>query len=497
MLSTSALSPYDIEQLRSVLYDPVEYARVVLGGEMWPLQAEIAHSVASNPLTVVRACHSSGKTWCAAHIVLWALQAYEYCSVVTAAPTETQVKELLWGEIRAAAAQSAIAYPDPNTQDLHLGPRRFALGFSPNQPVRWQGFHNRYVLVVLDEASGIPRELHEGVEALRSSGEVHVLKIGNANEASGAFYEDFSDPRYHKFVISAYDTPNLQGLTLASLRRMSERELDDLPNPHLITRRYVLEMAEKYGEDSDVYRIRVLGEFPRSGGEDVLIPLAWIEQAQRAQVVSGGTWVAGLDVARYGNDRTVLTVRQGMRVVKTYAWSQADTMETCGKVDHYLSNIRPLLHSLNVDAIGLGAGVADRMEELGWPVAAVTVSGAPTDYDEIRFRNLRAQYYWHLRTLFQRGLVGGEISEEQKSELVDIRYRLRSDGSVELEEKEKAKERLGCSPDFADSIMLAFAPVTPATNRFARREGMQVRRGSGPMTLTERRALHARNVGAR
>ena len=232
-----------------VIEDPVLFAKAMLGHEVWSKQREILESVATHPRTAVKACHASSKTFTAAEAVLWWITSRQEAIAVTTAPTWTQVEKLLWGEIRSAVYKSKIAYPKPTMTSLHLGPGRYAIGLSTNEGVRFQGFHGS-VLLVLDEAPGILPAIYEGHRGhpggRRCSGCWHweIPTIG-----SGPFYDAFTENRegWNLITISAFDTPNLEGLTIESLvetaRQGSGPESKTISDDPAVGEREVLRMG--------------------------------------------------------------------------------------------------------------------------------------------------------------------------------------------------------------------------------------------------------------
>jgi hypothetical protein len=287
---------------------------------MWAAQADILAAVATHPRVAVKACHSSGKTFVAAAAVLWFLTRYSDGIVVTTAPTWTQVEKLLWGEIHKAVQRSRIAFPEASKTELRIGPGNYAIGLSTNEGIRFQGFHGR-VLIVVDEAPGVKGEIWEAIEGIRAGGDVHVLALGNPTIASGPFYDAFVTNRDGRqtFTISAFDSPNLAGLTLDELLALLEAELDRNVRPYLVTRRWVREKYHEWGPGHPLWEARVLGQFPTQA-EDALISLAWLEAAARRPIAdTGGPVVAGLDVAGPGEDETVLAVTQGPNILALHA----------------------------------------------------------------------------------------------------------------------------------------------------------------------------------
>ncbi len=436
--------------------DPVEFSRLAFGHDHWGVQAEILQSVARNRRTAVKACHSSGKTFCAADAVLWWITANPDGIAVTTAPTWTQVEKLLWGEIRKSVSVSRIPYPAPLKTQLDLGPNRYAIGLSTNEGVRFQGFHGK-ILIVIDEAPGVRPEIYEAIEGIRAGGDVRILALGNPTIASGPFYDAFTANRegWSLFTISAFNTPNLAGLDLEALLALSEDELDRNVRPYLTTRRWVKEKHREWGPGHPLWESRVLGNFPKQS-QDALISLTWLEDAQRRELRTDQDqlpFTAGIDVAGPGEDETVLVIRQGRNVVEMIAFPQQDPR---GELVAALLPYQGRLELVNVDSAGIGWYLAQHLAEF-FPVQPVNVGTAPSDSE--RYVNLKAEVYWGLRMRFEAGDVAGIQDEKTIAQLSSLRYQHNARGQVVIESKEEARKRGVKSPDRAEAVMLAFAQI--------------------------------------
>jgi hypothetical protein len=443
-----------IEEAWNMIQDPVQFAQAILKLNITAKQQEILRSVAKNPRTAVKACHASGKTFIAAVLVLWFLARYQEVIVVTTAPTRMQVKKVLWGEIHRLICSSELPYPEPSETSLRLGPSRYAIGISTNEGVRLQGFHAKHVFFVLDEAPGVLPEIYEAIEGSRAGGDVRVLEVGNPTIASGPFYDAFSTGRegWKLITISAFDTPNLQGLTIESLLELPEEELDRNPLPYLTTRRWVKEKFHEWGPGHPLWESRVLGNFPAQA-EDALLSLTWLEQAKvREHPVDEGVLDGGLDVAGPGEDETVLAIRCGPKLIHLEAWTESDPR---GKVLAALEPFKSRLRRLNVDATGIGYGMARHIADFKYTVCDINV-GVAARHPE-KYANLKAELYWGLRMRFQSGDISGCFSEKTIGQLAGIRYQHNARGQVVIESKDDARKRGVKSPDQAEAVMLAFA----------------------------------------
>ena len=233
---------------------------------IWSKMTEVMHSVRDNERTSVKAGHSVSKTYTAAQLALWFLYSFYPATVVTTAPSQNQVEQILWREIRQSHSNALIPLGGHVTMtqiDLQKATsdkkqeKWFAYGFSTKpdnvtqQATKMQGFHNEHVLLIFDEAAGIMSKIWEAAEALMTSGFVRLLAIGNPTAAFGEFIDTFNPEKseYHNITISVKDTPNYK----------SGKELI----PGLSGRRYEEAMRKKYGVDNNLYRARVLGEIPQ------------------------------------------------------------------------------------------------------------------------------------------------------------------------------------------------------------------------------------------
>lgn len=458
-------------------------AERLFGVDLWETPAAILDAVfAPSARVAVKACHASSKTHTAALAVALAL--YEGADVLTTAPTWEQVKSVLWGEVHRLLGRSLIPPAEwgaINQTDIAMPGGARALGLSTNEGVRFQGWHARpgsFLLVIFDEAPGVRPDIYEAVEGISAGGDVRHLLLGNPVTASGPFYDLFASAAqgWLRVTIDAFDTPNLRGLGVRDLLSGDEAALDLCPRPYLVARRWVRDRLLEWGEDHPLWQSRVRGRFPLQA-DDGLISLAWLERAGRParHDPTAGPVVAGVDVAGPGEDETVVCVRQGDAILELAAVADADAR---GAV---VDALRPWRHrgldAVNVDAAGIGHYLARHLEDLGIPVRDVNVGAAPTTDDaKERYKNRKAEYFWHLRGRLRDGDVSGLADRAAVAQLAGIRYAHDARGRVEIERKEDARRRGVASPDRAEAIMLAFCPPDPAALR-ARLYGLRSGRG--------------------
>ena len=226
-----------------------------------------------------------------------------------------------------------------------------------------------------------------------------------------------------------------------------------------VSDKFLEDMQSKYGEDSNIYRVRVLGEFPTQS-DDVLLPLHLVESATKRDVEPSPTTpvVWGLDVARYGSDRSALAKRRGQELLEPIkTWSGKDLMELAGIIlteyEAVRYNDRPL--AIYIDAIGIGAGLADRLKELDLPAISVAVSESASLKE--KFTRLRDELFWLAREWFEGRDVKIPQDDALIQEITGIRYKYLSTGKLKIESKDEMKRRGQRSPDVADSFVLTFA----------------------------------------
>jgi hypothetical protein len=440
---------------------PNRFIQGYLRANLWKKQQDIVDSVFKNVRTSVKACHASGKTYVAAAIGLAFVTRFKEAVVVTTAPTWPQVEKLLWGEAHKLIRQSCYPFPKPLQTELRLGPKRYMYGMSTSvekqdEGVKSQGIHAENVLIIIDEAPGVDPKLHESMEAALSSGNAHILEIGNPTIPSGPFADTFGRHRsmWNTFTISAFDTPNLMGLTIEDLLRMERDDPDELgrnPVSYLISRKWVLDQYKKYGEHGLFYVSRVMGNFPEQS-EDSLFSIARLEAGRVVKEhVSTSGLVGGLDVAGPGEADTVLVLRDGPNIVHKRAFHEQDAR---GAVASELNGFgKERISNLNVDTAGIGWYMYCHLNELGWPCTAVNVGETSSDTE--KYVNLKAELYWGLADRVREGDIGG-LDDEQIQQLSTIRYEHTARGQVKIESKEDMVKRGVPSPDEAEAVMLAF-----------------------------------------
>lgn len=445
--------------------DPVGWVSTKLGEFTWSKQRTILESVRDHRRTAVHSCHTVGKSWIAARIAAWWIESHApgEAFVVTSAPTGPQVKAILWKEIARAHSHGKLS-GRLNQIEWYLpiaDGREELVGFgrkpSDTDPSAFQGIHAPAVLVIFDEACGIPANLWEAADTLISNDQSRFLAIGNPDDPNTEFGV-VCKPGSGWFVIGvgAFDTPNFTGEPVpASVAAQ------------LVSITWQQEKLRKWGEDNPMYVSKVLGRFPQTA-TDGLIPMQWVLDAQTRDLsarAAGGPVELGIDVGG-GSDRNVIAVRRGPVVRNHLRDQNPDTMQTLGNAMRAIQETGAV--RAKIDAVGIGYGASNRAAEIASDtneppairqraasIVGVSV-GLPARNREA-YINQRAEGYWALRDRFQSGEIDIDPDDEDlAAQLVDIRWRPTSRGQVQIESKEEMRKRGKSSPDDADAVMLAF-----------------------------------------
>lgn len=406
----------------------------------------------------VRSCHGPGKTatvsWCVLYMLIFRFPQ----KTVATAPTRGQLFDALFAEVMTWFRH----LPQPIQDRYATKSDRIELIVAPDEsffsartarreaPEALQGVHSPNVLLLGDEASGVEEAIFEAAVGSMSGDNATTILTSNPTKTSGFFFETHHSMRdlWKTYHISAED---------------SARVTDD----------FVMQVARTYGEDSSAFRVRALGEFPKAD-DDTIIPFELVTSAQQRDIVEppDASRVWGLDVARFGDDSSVLCERSRQKVRLMEEYRNLDLMALTGRVkakwDSLPLSQRPEL--ILVDSIGLGAGVVDRLRELGLPARAINVSESASMSDQ--YINLRAELWFKAREwLEDRSCHLPPEFERLGSELVIPRYEFTSSGKIKAEGKADMKKRGHKSPNFADAFILTFA-----SNALVARQGRRASR---------------------
>jgi hypothetical protein len=453
-----------LRQAQRFKEDPVYWARHH-GVELWSGQRRILEAVRDHAQVGVASCHEVGKSFSAGLVTAWWVDAHPdgEARVVTSAPTDKQVKAILWSEINRLHARLGLR-GRTNLSEWYLGNYMAAFGRKPadQDPTAFQGVHARYMLVVLDEACGIPGELWDAASSLVANVHGKMLAIGNPDDEHSRFADNcLRDPDWHTIFIGYEDTPNFTGEEVsAGLKEM------------LIHPRWVEERRRKWGEDSALFTSKCKGRFPRGQSPFICIPLVTAEPCRYVDLPESTPHEGGIDVGA-GGDRTIIRERRGAKTGREFVFVDSDPMRSVGSLVEKINEWG--LTKVKVDVIGVGWGLAGRLRELSSahnPVGAahgetthsaevVGFNAAEKARDETRFVNRRAEMWWQGRELSRLGTWDLEtVDDDTLQELTTPLYEIMdSRGRIKIQPKDEVIKVLGRSPDSAEALLMAFYDV--------------------------------------
>jgi len=331
------------------------------------------------------------------------------------------------------------------------------VGLSTDDPNRFQGFHAENILGVIDEAAGVEASIWEGMDAILTSSGARLLAIGNPTEPSGRFYDAFSSPLYNKIHISAFDTPNFteNNIVLDDIKSGEwEKKFKTMVFPALITPRWVVERLAEWGEESPAFQSRIMGAFPIYGS-DTMIPISWAVRAQEREVIwsDDDRCVMAVDVARFGDDESVVGIRRGNSVVQMEMFKNVDVYVLAKACKAIAEREQPEI--IKVDVVGIGAGVADNLRGWGFDNVIDYVS-QERSWSPEKHVNRRTESWYNLREKFRKDQINLPNDDTLIGQLTSPRYKFDTAGRYVLESKEDMKKRGIVSPDRADVVAMLF-----------------------------------------
>jgi len=422
---------------------PSEFCKKLLGEDPYPLQAKIMDSILESRWIAVAAANGVGKTWAAARLAAWFLLCIPKALVVTTAPTFRQVRFLIWRELADVYDKLRARY------ELDLGKflttrweapnGSLALGFAASEykADRFQGLHAPNLLVIVDEASGISEPIYQQILATLRGRNSHLFMIGNPLSSQGPFAEAFSSSGFRTFRIRAFDSPNVRAKKVII--------------PGLVTYEDVERDRMLFGEDSLYWRTRILAEFPEqeTGALFSLKDLLEVQELERdpAQPVE-----AGFDPSSSQSEsHSVMIFRQGPCAYRLELIEASNLMQMAEKAHQLI--LEEGAQRVKVDAIGLAAGVADRLAELaGSFYEVLPVRGS--EKSVAGYNNLRTEMWVKFAELVKKGQAGGPVFRDRRviKDLLTIELEITPSGKLALSKKVTGRTQF----DFGDALVYAF-----------------------------------------
>lgn len=452
--------------------NPDDFVREVLRADPTFYQSNVLKKLQRHKRVCVRSLHGAGKTTLSAWAVLWFIATRDECKVPTTASAWRQLTDFLWPEISKWAGKAEWwrvglqVRPGKELlgQKLSLGPNRFAFALASTDEAKIEGAHAASLMYVFDEAKAIDPAIWDAAEGALGSGDTYALAVSTPGDSAGRFYDiQMRKPGYEDWKVIAIG-------------------LDDVIKEGRTTKAWAEQRKLAWGENSVLYRRRVLGQFAEDEAETV-ITLSNVERAQNrwreleAQVkefVDGGmseeeavllVWgelqTLGVDPAGQGADKTGFAWRYARGIRSINRTAREELMETAGRVKQVLDSSAARAF---IDANGLGAGVYSRLKEQDMMVTPVQVGSRTKLRDRTKqmfFFQYRDWLWWNLRETLE-GKDDEQFAlppnDDLTADLVTPKYAYMSTGAIKVEDKDNIRKRLGRSPDVGDACCLACAP---------------------------------------
>lgn len=457
---------------QAILYyadHPTAFVKDIIQATPDKEQAKILESVAKNQLTTVRSGHGVGKSTVEAWVVIWFLLTRPFPKIPCTAPTQHQLFDILWAEISKWIRNNPILQKDLiwTKEKVYIKgyPEEwFAVARTASKPDALQGFHAEEVLYIIDEASGVDDKIFEPVLGALSTSGARLLMCGNPTQLSGFFYDS-----HHKNRAS-YTTFHIDG-------RNSSRVSQD----------FVQTIIRMYGENSDVFRVRVAGEFPLQE-EDIFIPLSLVEHSIMTEysIPQKPTLLhIGADIARFGDDKTVIGYKANEKVTFYKKRRGQDTMKTADDIvllgEQLVQKYQPTEPiPIKIDDGGVGGGVVDRLRQIkrNQPERFWWMEIYPVKFGQ----RIQHKHYYD-STTYMMAVVKKLLQpydeqgnpkpielilpndDDMAAQLSGRKYFLTENSKIKIESKKEMKKRGRPSPDEADCILLLCLPIKPPKKR--------------------------------
>jgi hypothetical protein len=434
-------------------------------------EAEMAGKIGMS----IHSGHTTGKDALASWIILHFMVCTLYPKILCTAPTDAQLRSILWSELHKWLRQSLLNdiivhqaeklfLKEVGSKEWFAIPRTVTTNSSEEEQAETlAGFNAPYKLIVVDEASGVADAVMRPLEGGLGGRINVVLMIGNCTRPHGFFYAShYGSPREVKedsaggfdigegtIVKAAVTTHRGEWIC----KRWNAEESENVNQAH------VQRMLRKYGADSNAYRVRVLG-LPPTAAPDALVPWDWLLAAESRDLdyTADDPLAIGIDVARYGDDSTVITTCRGMVTTDIREYQHLSGIQVAEWASSVLADQKDAVdvpHGVGVDIIGVGASVYDHLERYGNIQLLYPINVSESPANDVRFDKLRDEILWRVREEFQQGIVKIPNRPELMNECNTIKWAIQPSGKIKIESKKDMKKRGLSSPNFLDSYALA------------------------------------------
>jgi phage terminase large subunit len=405
----------------------------------------IPEAIINRKPVAVKSGHGTGKTALQSWIIIWWMTCFPFSKIPCTAPTQRQLYTVLWSELAKWWKQSSVSelfeWQKTTFINKQYPAEWFSVALTSNKPDAMQGFHAKHLLFLLEEASGVPEDVMAVVKGTQTQQDALIMMFGNPTQISGFFHDAFNSKRefFYTFTFNSEESP-------------------------IVDKSYCKGIEDESGRDSDLYRVRVLGEFPKAE-PDTLIPLDRCEKASARDLEIPGrhAWEdveIGVDVARYGDGETAIYSRIGNVIQEEAIFNKRDLMYVVGKIVDVYSNYKGKRVVINIDDSGMGGGVTDRLKELAEQhtinATVVGVNNGSKPKEE-RYLNKGCEMWFFMKEWLQEGKIPND--NKLIAQLTTRKYGINSSGKHVIETKEHMRDRGIKSPDRADGAVLTLHSI--------------------------------------
>lgn len=472
-------------QQRLYQTDFIAWRADVLGYRSYEYMDEICNTALFGKInrTAIKSSNGTSKSHETSNMIAWAASVFEPGETVSivSAPSLAQVERVIFRYLKAAKARAmergfelpgwlneslAWKYQGPEGNiDLAFG-RKPASG---QEVSTFQGIRSQFgrTNVFFDEAGGMAKGMWTAAEAVLTGQDARLIAIGNPDDVGTEWHRIFKEKKYQDdfnlFSISSLQLPTFTGEVVYP----DDPEMQDRMLKSLTQVSWVEHKKRIWGENDARYLSKVLGEFPKDGGNG-FFPQSAIDKSYDLEIPDDAAVrpVLGVDIARWGLDESVIADNRGGRVRVADTWAKCDLVDSARRIHAYAQRVAAV--EVRIDSAGVGGGVYDMLDRLdefankgyllvGW-------DNGTSSPDASQWANKRAYSHDSLRTQMVEGRIDLDYDDEQlREELQIITFKFNQRGAIQITSKDDMKTEIGGSPDRLDAVIMSAADMSPWT----------------------------------
>lgn len=427
----------ELELLRSWRSSPLKFVRDVFSIEPEPWQVDVLEAFPNQRKIAIKSGHGTGKSALLSWLIIHYVVCYAPAKVPCTAPSAHQLEDVLWAELRKWIGKAPLFVQEGLTltrDKLSSSGDTFAVARTARKdnPDAFQGFHDENLLFIIDEASGVDDVIFEVAKGALSTPRARVIMTGNPTRASGYFFNAFNVNRdgWYCKTVSCYDSSRVDKM-------------------------FIEDCIKEYGEDSNFFKVRILGEFPTTSNLQ-FISTDHVDMCMHYQAKGWENFPVqfGLDIARHGDDNSVLCIRQGRKVHDMIIYRIENLVDLAGRVAEKIKEWKP--EQVAIDVVGIGWGVYDTLDKWKYSGVIEAIQAGNKAIEEGKYVNVRAEMWDKMKQAIKEGIELPN-TERLKVDLTGIEYDFDNKLRLQLEKKSDMKARGLGSPDMAEALALTYA----------------------------------------